>query len=62
VRLYARQAKCRDRGAALIEYLLLVALIAIACLAALTAIGGDVGDSLSVTASVVSDSVSSSGG
>ena len=62
MRLYARQAKCRDRGAALIEYLLLVALIAIACLAALTAIGGDVGDSLSVTASVVSDSVSSSGG
>lgn len=62
MRLYARQAKCRDRGAALIEYLLLVALIAIACLAALTAIGGDVSDSLSVTASVVSDSVSSSGG
>lgn len=62
MRLYARQAKCRDRGAALIEYLLLVALIAIACLAALTAIGGDVSDSFSVTASVVSDSVSSSGG
>ncbi len=43
------------RGAALVEYLLLLALIAIVCLAALTALGGGVSGNLTDTASVVTD-------
>ena len=38
--LQARFAKT-ERGAALVEYALLLALIAVVCIAALTALGGD---------------------
>jgi pilus assembly protein Flp/PilA len=48
-----------DRGAALVEYLLLVALIAVVCLAAVTILGEGASDSLTNTASTVD---SSSGG
>ena len=36
-----------DRGASLVEYALLVALIALACFAAVEGLGGDVGDKYS---------------
>jgi pilus assembly protein Flp/PilA len=40
-----------ERGASFVEYALLTALIAIVCLAAVTAIGTTTGESLSSTAS-----------
>ena len=53
--LQARFAKT-ERGAALVEYALLLALIAVVCIAALTALGGDaskkfddIGNSISKT-------------
>lgn len=48
-----------DRGAALVEYLLLVALIAVVCLAAVTILGESASSSLTSTASTVN---SASGG
>jgi pilus assembly protein Flp/PilA len=48
-----------DRGAALVEYLLLVALIAVVCLAAVTLLGESASSSLTSTASTVD---SASGG
>ncbi|MGA0239010.1 MAG: Flp family type IVb pilin [Acidimicrobiales bacterium] len=47
--------RCEARGAALVEYLLLLALLAIVCLAALTILGGGVSGNLTDTASVVTD-------
>ncbi len=43
-----------DRGASLVEYALLVALIAIVCLVAVTFLGSTTGNSLNSTASQVS--------
>jgi len=43
-----------ERGASVVEYALLVALIAIACLVAVTFFGSATGDSFSRTASSVS--------
>jgi Flp pilus assembly pilin Flp len=43
---------CRDdRGASLVEYCLLVALIALACFAAVTSLGGSVNDRYSAIGS-----------
>ena len=42
-----------DRGASLVEYALLVALIAVACIAALTYFQGETSKSLSNTASAI---------
>ncbi len=40
------QARCKtDRGASLVEYALLVALIAVVCIAAVTQLGSDTSDS-----------------
>ncbi|HUW01350.1 MAG TPA: hypothetical protein VMW08_03245 [Acidimicrobiales bacterium] len=39
----------REDGASLVEYALLISLIALACFAAVTALGGDTGDSLSTS-------------
>jgi len=56
VRVRLRSPKfCEARGAALVEYLLLLALIAIVCLAALATLGGGVSGNLTDTASVVTD-------
>ncbi len=42
------QARCKtDRGASLVEYALLVALIAVVCIAAVTLIGRNAGSKLS---------------
>ena len=47
VRVWAR-ARCRtDRGASLVEYALLVALIALVCIAAVTFLGRDVSSKFS---------------
>jgi Flp pilus assembly pilin Flp len=42
-----------DRGASLVEYALLLALIALVCFAAIIALGGNVGDSLSTSGSSI---------
>jgi pilus assembly protein Flp/PilA len=42
-----------DRGASLVEYALLVALIAVVCIAAVQALGGAASDSLSEVGSAV---------
>ena len=42
-----------DRGASLVEYALLLALIALVCFAAIIALGGSVGDSLSTSGSSI---------
>ena len=47
VALAMRPARDDDRGASLVEYALLVALIAIVCIAALTALGETVSTSFS---------------
>ena len=44
-----------DRGASLVEYALLVALIAIVCFAAMQFLGGEVSDSFSSTAQSVAN-------
>lgn len=41
----------RDRGAGLVEYALLIALLAVACLASINVLGGENGGSISKTAS-----------
>lgn len=43
----------RERGAALVEYALLVALIAIVCIAAITALGGNAKEAFNNIASKV---------
>jgi pilus assembly protein Flp/PilA len=49
---------CRDdRGAAMVEYALLVALIAVVCVAAVTTLGQDVSSAFSVIASDVAKAV-----
>ena len=55
--LQARFART-ERGAALVEYALLLALIAVVCIAALTALGGDASDKFDS----VGDSISAAGG
>lgn len=42
-----------ERGASLVEYALLLALIALVCFAAIIALGGNVGDSLSSSGSSI---------
>ena len=42
-----------DRGASLVEYALLVALIAVACIVAITFLGNEAGDNFSRTGSSV---------
>ena len=50
------QARCRtDRGASLVEYALLVALIALVCFAAVTFLGRDVSSKFSSIGSGVAD-------
>ena len=44
--LLAHHTTDRDRGAGLVEYVLLVSLIALACMGALTYFGGESGGSL----------------
>ena len=44
-----------DRGASLVEYALLVALIAIACIGAVTLFGGNLSTSFSTSAASVSN-------
>ena len=44
--LLARYAGTSDRGASLVEYVLMVSLIAMVCLAALSYFGGQSGNSL----------------
>ena len=48
-----RRVLATERGNSVIEYALLLALVAIVCLAAVKLIGGDTSDSLSRTASVI---------
>jgi pilus assembly protein Flp/PilA len=52
--LQARFAKT-ERGAALVEYALLLALIAVVCIAALTALGGDASDKFSDVGNSISN-------
>ncbi len=48
------QARCRsDRGASLVEYALLVALIAIVCIAAVTLVGTNASSKFSKVASAI---------
>lgn len=47
------QAPCDDRGASLVEYALLIALIAIACVVAVTLFGTETGDAFSRVGSSV---------
>ncbi len=47
-----------ERGAALVEYALLLALIAVVCIVALNALGGQAADKFST----VGDSIASAGG
>lgn len=48
------QAKAEtERGASLVEYALLVALIAVVCIAAVTALGGAAGDKFSAVGSAI---------
>ena len=42
-----------ERGASLVEYALLLALIAIVCVASIAAFGGSVGGSMSRSASII---------
>jgi pilus assembly protein Flp/PilA len=50
------QARCRtDRGASLVEYALLVALIAVVCIAAVTLLGRNASSKLSSVASAIGD-------
>ena len=51
-----------DRGAALVEYLLLVALIAVVCLAAVTILGDGVSGNVNDSASHVVNATGGSGG
>jgi pilus assembly protein Flp/PilA len=44
IRPWLAQALRSDRGASMVEYALLVALIALACIAAVTALGGTLSD------------------
>lgn len=47
-------ANMSERGASLVEYALLVALIAVVCITAVTFLGGAAGDKLSEVGSAVS--------
>jgi pilus assembly protein Flp/PilA len=48
------QARCKtDRGASLVEYALLVALIAVVCIVAVTILGQNAEDSFSSTGSAI---------
>jgi pilus assembly protein Flp/PilA len=51
--LKAHDDDASDRGASLIEYALLIALIATVCVAALTALGGTTSDSFSEVTSLL---------
>jgi pilus assembly protein Flp/PilA len=51
-----------EEGQDLAEYGLIIALIAIACIAALTALGGDIGSALSSIGGKISAGVQSGGG
>lgn len=42
-----------DEGASLVEYALLISFIALACFAAVVALGGETGDSLSTSGSSI---------
>ncbi|HEX7096056.1 MAG TPA: Flp family type IVb pilin [Acidimicrobiales bacterium] len=44
---WLRERVCTERGASLVEYALLVALIALVCFAALQTLGGNVADEYS---------------
>lgn len=48
-----RLRRTDQRGASLVEYALLVALIAVVCIVAVSFFGGETGDSLSRTASEI---------
>ena len=51
------QARCKtDRGASLVEYALLVALIAVVCIVAITFLGGSAKDKFSEVGSAVAGS------
>jgi pilus assembly protein Flp/PilA len=45
----------QDRGAAMVEYALLVALIAVVCIVAITTLGGEAGRSFDSTGSAISE-------
>lgn len=49
-----KRLRKNERGASLVEYALLVALIAVVCVAAVTIFGTRTGDSLNSTASKIS--------
>jgi len=51
-----------EEGQDLAEYGLIIALIAIACIAALTALGTDIGSALGIVADKISAGVQSGGG
>ena len=50
-----RRLRRTERGASLVEYALLVALISLACLAAVTSFGGATGNSLNRSASMITN-------
>ena len=52
-----RFPKCGDLGSSLVEYALLLALIAVVCLGALAALGGENGDGIDRSASLIDTAV-----